>query len=64
MSLENHPNFHAVKFAADLVASFYACRRGDGCDVDLDDLGGPAILVQFVSDIETAIDRIVERRNG
>jgi hypothetical protein len=63
MSIENHPNFHAVKFAANLVQLFYDCRRGDGLEVDLDDLGGPPILIKIVDDLETAIDRIVERRN-
>ena len=29
MSVENHPNFHAVQFTTDLLAAFKAALRGD-----------------------------------
>ena len=29
MSIENHPNFHAVKFVTDVTVSFFGSIRGD-----------------------------------
>lgn len=52
MSLENHPNFHAVKFAADISSSYYKSLR-----IDVED--APSIrnlVVEFVSRVEEMVD--------
>jgi len=60
MSLENHPNFHVVKFATDISASLKECLRGGA---ELDDIDTKMIL-GFVEDVEKRIDEKVEGREG
>lgn len=56
MSLENHPNFHALKFVAAIMSSYYACVRGGA------EKNSPNIVKEvheFVAQIEAKVDRRV-----
>ena len=59
MSLENHPNFHAAKFATDIMSSYYECLRG-GAEKNAPNISEE--VVRFVVEIENKIDRRVERK--
>lgn len=56
MSIENHPNFHAVRFAALVTEALYTSLRGDGANVPVD---VRARIIGFVEDVENAIDSAV-----
>ncbi len=63
MSLENHPNFHAVGFAVDVVESFYKRLRIDTKDIDF----ATEASVQFetlgyIERIELLVDKCTENR--
>ena len=63
MSLENHPNFHAVKFATDIIASFYRSLRIPHEQVGKDTQ--EAIrdnIVDFVYLIEHLVDKTQENK--
>jgi len=54
MSIENHPNFHAVNFTTQITAAFYESLRG-GANKD----NAPNItseIVEFVARIEDKVD--------
>ena len=65
MSIENHPNFHAVKFAMDITASYYGSLRGKGktCNIGMSDSVRESIS-KFVDEIEAIVDHKVEQNNG
>ena len=58
MSLKNHPNFHAVKFATDITVSYYKSLRFplDRMDVATETSVRFEILT-FVERIELLIDK-------
>ena len=59
MSLENHPNFHALKFTAAIMSSYYECLRGAA------EKNAPSIkddVALFVRRIEEKVDRRVNGR--
>lgn len=58
MSLKNHPNFHAVKFASDIMKSYFECLRGYGREVDIDTRD---MIINFVSQVEEKIDKAVDQ---
>ena len=56
MSLENHPNFHALKFVTDILASYFECVRGGA------EKNSPNItkeVQEFAELIEAKVDRRV-----
>lgn len=57
MSLENHPNFHAVQFAADIVSSYYKSLRGCATPEISPDLHQE--IVDFVATVEEKVDAYV-----
>ena len=59
MSLENHPNFHAVKFAGDISVSFVECRRGRALGKNMPK-GIDSLIVEFVAAVEDLVDASVE----
>ena len=61
MSLENHPNFHAVGFASDITAAYYERLRVPFGNIseELQDEIRDTIL-EFISEIEGKIDRSQE----
>ena len=61
MSLENHPNFHAVGFATDIISSYYERLRVHHRKID--ESVHDAIrdnIVAFVSVIEDLVDKSQE----
>lgn len=60
MSLENHPNFHAIKFITDISSSFYESLRGK---MDLTNLPEglseeiSSRLMKFSWEIEEVVNR-------
>lgn len=58
MSLENHPNFHAVGFMADLVRIYFKALRGNAQKDMPDELH--KLFSGFVSDVETVVDKNAE----
>ena len=58
MSLENHPNFHAVKFAVDITVSYYESLRIPIKDLDFATESAVQFeVLQFVETIEFLIDK-------
>jgi len=56
MSKENHPNFHAVRFVANLVESYCASIRGS---IPPKDIPFPQkLLLSFVEKVESHVDRL------
>jgi len=58
MSLENHPNFHAVKFTADITSSYFECLRGCAGKKNAPEI--MAEVVEFVANIESMVDEVEE----
>jgi len=58
MSIANHPNFHAVKFATDITVSYHESIRGDAKTQRSHSVDEMVMhrIVKFVDDIETMID--------
>lgn len=55
MSTENHPNFHAVKFATGVIASFYASLRGPAnAEIVTDEMHAENLA--FVEKMEKMVD--------
>lgn len=59
MSLENHPNFHAVKFVTEVIKAFYDCRSGKATKLQIDDTI-QLTIIEFVNEIEDHVDRRAE----
>ena len=62
MSLENHPNFHALKFTTEVTASLLNSIRGDAQRFKIgmkDDLDLHQDILDFVEKIESKIDNEV-----
>lgn len=58
MSLENHPNFDAVKFATLVVSAYYECKRNEKQTL-------PSIheyVIDFVTQIEEVVDQYESTR--
>lgn len=61
MSLENHPNFNAAKFTADVTESYFKCLRG-GASVK----NHPSVsedIVKFVIEIDSKVDDFVNSKD-
>ena len=63
MSKENHPNFHAIQFAADIMASYFKSLRGAGKELQpfyayTSDISDD--IVDFVIRIEEKVDESVD----
>jgi len=57
MSIENHPNFNAAKFTADITKSYLECLRGGASIKD-----HPSVsfdIASFVYDIDLKVDDFV-----
>ena len=62
MSIENHPNFHAVSFVAKLIEAYYESLRGKASK---DNAPAPtALFSNFVLDVEEMVDKYVEKNNS
>ena len=65
MSIENHPNIHAVGFTVDIIESFQARLRGEAAK---DQQRAFEVLntkiVTFVSDISEDLDRMFDEGKG
>jgi len=61
MSLENHPNFHAIKFTTNIVSSLHESLRGVLAPQMVREVLSRSRqkVVDFVGDIEEEVDRIV-----
>lgn len=60
MSLENHPNFHAVKFITDISSSFYESLRGKMDMKNLPEGFSEEISSRFIKfslEIEEVVDK-------
>jgi len=63
MSVENHPNIHAVGLTVDIIQAIDNRLRRDGDDYKKIIMGNNEIgekIADFVVDISTKIDEIVE----
>jgi len=63
MSKEDHPNINAVWFAMKINDSMVECLRGDAGKLLFEILGDEELkvmLVDFVANASTRIDKIVE----
>ncbi|MFA5766510.1 MAG: hypothetical protein WC919_01125 [Candidatus Paceibacterota bacterium] len=54
MSIENHPNFHAVNFTTQITAAFYESLRGGANKDNAPDIADE--IVEFVARIENRVD--------
>lgn len=61
MSIDNHPNFHACKFAANITASFFDCLRGKMSPAIAPDIKQD--IVDFVAKIEEKVDETTDKIN-
>jgi len=61
MSLENHPNIHAVGLQVDIIKAIEERLRGEGAEVDKGDLISRVSykLVRFVEIVEAYVDELV-----
>ena len=68
MSLEDHPNIHAVGFSVDITTSLRKHLRGKALEnlekkeLAIGDEKITNLIVDFVADISTRLDEIVEER--
>ena len=63
MSIKNHPNIQAIAVTADIIQSIRTHLRGKGPDIKNEITGDKIItdlLVDFVADVSTRIDELVE----
>lgn len=59
MSIENHPNFHACKFVADITVSFFqSIRNTKLTKEDIDNMSEKfqKITLEFVGKVEDIVD--------
>ena len=66
MSLEAHPNIHAVGLTMDIIQSIDNRLRGDGDDYKKIIMGNKEIgkkITDFVVDISIIVDEIVEGKH-
>lgn len=64
MSKKNHPNIQPIAFTMDIIKSIRTHLRGKGPDIKNEITGDKIIsnlLIDFVADVSTRIDEIVER---
>jgi hypothetical protein len=61
MSLENHPNFHAVKFTSDIMVSYFKCLRGKAEIKNDSDITEE--VIEFVMKIEKMVDKKCEEKH-
>ena len=60
MSLENHPNFHVVKFVTDIMVSYHACIRGNAKKMGVNMSNKICReLANFVDNVEEDVDQEV-----
>lgn len=55
MSLENHPNFHAVNFALEVMKAYRNSLRGLGIKIGFSDKVGD-MIAEFTGKIEEEVD--------
>lgn len=58
MSIENHPNFHAVNFTTQITAAFYESLRGKANKKNAPDISQH--VESFCSNIEDVVDAVVD----
>jgi hypothetical protein len=62
MSIENHPNFHAVNFTTRVMAAYYESLRGGALFVVAPDIS--CEVIAFANKIEDMVDINVEHDKG
>lgn len=55
MSIENHPNFHAVQFVTDITTSYFKSIRGKAAKLSMDDKIRD-MIIDFAENIEDNVD--------
>jgi len=60
MSIENHPNFHSVKFVTDITKSFIESTRGKALGLTMND-NISKLIFEFVEKVETEVDNEVNK---
>lgn len=58
MSIENHPNFHAVLFSSTIMSSYYEALRGEADKKNCPDITED--VIEFVTGIEAKVDAMAE----
>ena len=58
MSEFNHPNFHALHFATQIISTFYVSLRGKANKKNAPNIKDD--IIEFVSKIEGKVDAAVE----
>jgi hypothetical protein len=61
MSIENHPNFHAVKFTTDILHSFQGCLRGNANFARISDERIRDALFAFVDTMENLAEESADK---
>ena len=61
MSLENHPNFHAVKFATDILVSYFDSLRISHKQVGEDT---QEAITDNIADFVAVIENLVDKSQG
>lgn len=56
MSIENHPNFHAVKFVTDVTVAFFESLRGSATPSTVDAEKFRELTIEFTSACESLAD--------
>lgn len=58
MSIENHPNFHAVNFVTQIISAYYESLRGKASVKNSPDIKDRVAL--FCNEIEELVDQHVD----
>lgn len=61
MSVENHPNLHAVNLTVEIIKAFYESLRGAAAGKVQVNGNIQALVIKFVHDIEEEVDEEVEQ---
>ena len=61
MSLENHPNFHAVNFVTKLVEAYHESLRGKASMKNYPEVDN--LFIDFTARVEEMVDKYVDKQN-
>lgn len=62
MSVENHPNFHAVGFLMDIYSSFEERVRGEAAKAGMPEL--LPLIADRITEFVNEIDEILDKKYG
>lgn len=60
MSLENHPNFHSIKFVTDIMVSYHKSIRGKADKKSVNNEKLTNLVIEFVGKVEDLVDESAE----